>query len=91
MPTLSKEFPDIQATVEYAFTMKRVHDMIRTHSQIHHTDKYSQQSSIIYIKICKSINEINNLFISVEANFFTTQRKSSLAKGEVRSIITFFT
>ena len=82
MPTLSKEFPDIQATVEYAFTMKRVHDMIRTHSQIHHTDKYSQQSSI---------NEINNLFISVEANFFTNQGKSSLAKGEVRSIITFFT
>ena len=30
------------------FTLKRVSYMIRTYSQIHHTDKYSQHSSIIW-------------------------------------------
>ena len=29
---LSKEFLDIQATTEYGFTLKRVHDMKRTYS-----------------------------------------------------------
>ena len=44
----SKEFLDIQATIECGFTLKRVHDMIRTYSQMHRTDKYSQHSSIIW-------------------------------------------
>ena len=30
---LSKDFLDIQATIEYVFTLKRVRDMIRTYSQ----------------------------------------------------------
>ena len=30
------------------FTLKRVRDMRRTYSQVHHTDKYSQLSSIIW-------------------------------------------
>ena len=30
-PVLSKKFLDIQATVEYGFTLKHVHDMIRTY------------------------------------------------------------
>ena len=30
------------------FTLKRVRDMTRTYSQMHHTDKYSQHSSIIW-------------------------------------------
>ena len=29
-PALSKEFLDIQATIECGFTLKRVHDMTRT-------------------------------------------------------------
>ena len=33
-PALSREFLDIQATIEYGFTLKRVHDMIRTYSQL---------------------------------------------------------
>ena len=37
---------DIQATMECGFTLKRIRDMIRTYSQMHHTDKYSQHSSI---------------------------------------------
>ena len=32
-PASSKEFLDIQATVECGFTLKRVRDMIRTYSQ----------------------------------------------------------
>ena len=44
----SKEFLDIQATVECGFTLKPVRDMIRTYSQMHCTDKYSQHSSIIW-------------------------------------------
>ena len=32
MPVSSKEFLDIQATIECRFTLKRVHDMTRTYS-----------------------------------------------------------
>ena len=34
-PALSKEFLDIQATIECRFTLKCVRDMIRTYSQMH--------------------------------------------------------
>ena len=43
----SKEFLNIQATVECIFTLKIVNDMTITYNQLHRTDKYSQQSSII--------------------------------------------
>ena len=43
----SKEFRDIQAITECGSTLKRVLDMTRTHSPMHHTDKYSQHTSII--------------------------------------------
>ena len=33
-PALSKEFLDIQATIECGFTLKRVRDMTRTYSQL---------------------------------------------------------
>ena len=33
----SKEFLDIQATIECGFTLNRVRDMIRTYNQMHHT------------------------------------------------------
>ena len=48
MDALIKDFPDIQATIECGFTLKRVRNMIRTYSQIHHTYKYSEHSSIIW-------------------------------------------
>ena len=35
VPASSKEFLDIQATIEYGFTLKRVHDMTRTYGQTH--------------------------------------------------------
>ena len=47
-PASSKEFLDIQATIECGFTLKRVRDMIRRYSQMHRTDKYSEHSSIIW-------------------------------------------
>ena len=47
MPVSSKEFLDIHATIECGFTLKHVHDMIRTYNQMQLTDKYSQHSSII--------------------------------------------
>ena len=44
---LSKESLNIQANIEGAFTMKRVHDMTRTYSEMHRADKYSQFTYII--------------------------------------------
>ena len=40
-PASSKEFLGIQAIVECGFTLKRVRDMTRTYSLMHHTDKDS--------------------------------------------------
>ena len=44
----SKEFLDIQATVECGFILKLVRDMIKTYNQMHRKDKYSQLSSILW-------------------------------------------
>ena len=44
----SKEFLDIQATIECGFALKRVHNMTRTYSLMHLRDKYSEHSSIIW-------------------------------------------
>ena len=46
-PASSTEFLDIQAIVECGFTLKRVRDMTRTYSVMHHTDKDSEHSLII--------------------------------------------
>ena len=48
VPASSKDFLDIQTTIECGFTLKSVLDMIRTYSQMHHTDKQSQHNSIIW-------------------------------------------
>ena len=40
--------PSHSATIECGFTLKCVRDMIRTYSQMHRIDKYSQHSSIIW-------------------------------------------
>ena len=47
-PVLSKEFLNIQATIDCGFTLKRVHDMTRTYSQMRRTDNYLQYNSIIW-------------------------------------------
>ena len=46
-PAWRKEFLDIQATMEWGFTLKRVRDMTRIYCQMHCRDKYPQHSSII--------------------------------------------
>ena len=38
----------MNVAIECVFTLKRVRDIIRTYNQVHRTDKYSQQSSIIW-------------------------------------------
>ena len=43
---LSKEVLNNQVSIEGGFILKRVSDMIRTHSRKYHMDKYSQNSSI---------------------------------------------
>ena len=48
MPASSKEFLDIQATIECEFTLKFVRDMTGTYSQMYHTDKYSQHIWMIW-------------------------------------------
>ena len=48
VPASTKELLGIQATIKCGFSLKRVHDMIRTYSQMHRTDKYSQPSSVIW-------------------------------------------
>ena len=37
----------LRNTLDCGFALKRVRDIIRRYSQMHHTDKYSQHSSII--------------------------------------------
>ena len=44
----SKEFLNIEVNMVYGITSNYVLDMIRTYSQIHHTQKYSQHSSVIW-------------------------------------------
>ena len=47
-PVCSEEFLDLQATIKCGITLKYVHDMARTYSQMQHTDKYLQHSSNIF-------------------------------------------
>ena len=46
-PASSKEFLEIQVTIECGFTLKSVRDMKITYSQMNRTDKHSEHSSII--------------------------------------------
>ena len=49
MSVLSKEFLEIQATIEFIFTLKRVSDMIITYSTNNHEDSISYEEKAIYI------------------------------------------
>ena len=46
---INSDTANIQAIIECRFTLKCVHDMIITYSQMHHLDKYSQHSSVIWL------------------------------------------
>ena len=48
VPGSSKEFLEVQETIECKFTLKCVCDMITKYSQKHYTDEYSQHSSMIW-------------------------------------------
>ena len=47
-PVLSKEFLDIQGTIECRYTLKRVHGIIIAYSELHGRNKYSHHSSVIW-------------------------------------------
>ena len=47
-PVLNKEFLDIQANIEYGFSLKGIQDITRTYSQMDRRGKYSQFSSLIW-------------------------------------------
>ena len=47
-PASSKEFLDIQATIEWGFTLKRVRDMIRTYNQVLNIRKQSIRKILTY-------------------------------------------
>ena len=74
-PASSKEFLDIQATIECGFTLKRVRDMIKkTYSQMHRTDKYSQHSSIIWpawLNGCVFVYELSGCGFESSCSHFT--------------------
>ena len=42
---------DIQATIDCGFTLELTRNKITTHSQMHRTDKYSQNSSVNYVYV----------------------------------------
>ena len=47
-PASSKEFLDIQTTIECGLNLNRIRDMTGTYSEINRTDKYSKHSSIVW-------------------------------------------
>ena len=48
-PASSKEFLDIQATIECGFTLKRVRDMTKSYRQSLKTQEKLEESEIIYL------------------------------------------
>ena len=47
-PASSKEFLDIEATIECGLNLNRVRDMTRTYSEMNRTYKYSKHNSIVW-------------------------------------------
>ena len=60
-PASSKEFLEIQATIECGTTLKRVLEMTPTYSQMHRTDRYSEHGSIICPVLSNSCVFLNEL------------------------------
>ena len=75
MPVSSKDFLNIQATIECEFTLKQVRGMVRTYSQIHRTDKYSTQlnhlaSLVKWLSVCLRSNFSFESFSQVTCSFY---------------------
>ena len=80
----SKEFLEIQSTVEYWFTLKGVRHMIRTYNQMHGTDKYSQHISIIWPARLNSwlfIYELSSCGIEASCRYLNFGLRTSFEKG----------
>ena len=77
-------FLDIQATIECELTLKRVHDMTRTYTQMHRTDKYSEHSLIIWpvwIKSCVFMYELSGSGIASACSDFSFRYRASFEQG----------
>ena len=68
-PASSKEFLDIQATIECGFTLKRVRDMIKT---------YSQKILIVFDDMIADMNT-NKKFQSIVIELFIRYRKLNIS------------
>ena len=63
MPASSKEFLDIQATIECGFTLKSVRDMTRTYKTLFNINGNKYYYNILLEKVFdKKINPIHNIF-----------------------------
>ena len=77
-PASSKEFLDIQATIECGFTLKRVRDMTRTYSYIYEGAKYDKSSGIagagynVVQRLMEMGKLLDNCHHSFTDNLFTT-------------------
>ena len=68
MPVLSKEFLDIQTTIECRLTLKRVRDMTRTYSQCKHTYRKDYKRLLIAKSLVSFIFKKN--WLDEQTNLF---------------------
>ena len=85
-PASSKEFLDIQATIECGFTLKRVRDMIKTYSQ----SKFSSKNAKRYYKMSQYYppyrSSSNNVKVELDlANYATKTDLSNITHVDVSS------
>ena len=59
-PASSKEFLDIQATIECGFTLKRVRDMIKTYSQIYEVFDANQSLEVgrVFLDLSSAFDKV---------------------------------
>ena len=79
----SRKFLDIQVSIVCGFTLKRVHDMTRTYSQMRRTDMYSEHSSIIW-PVCP-----NGCVLVYQLNRSGFESSSSTIYTHLQPIIVF--
>ena len=88
-PVSSKEFLDIQATIECRFTFTLLCDTIITQSQMHCTDKYSEHSSNIWTVwsvFVKNPEFVRNFCNMMQYDIFC----NICALGSMENILLFF-
>ena len=67
-PVASKDFLDIQATIECGFTLKRVRDIIRTYSQCNERLKHSSTFSFSQIEAVVQRSSVVKVLLEISQN-----------------------